>query len=275
MRYITKQKFTVAIALVVGAGLFVPSARADKHDKEETAVEGNSQAAEPMVTKVIPVQHVDPEEVVSLFFRHGARLDFSSELGVITVYGTAASVDSLEEAIRAVDVPGVAAGAASANAAITGYLLAAIDEVSSSGKLPSVLEPVVRELREAFPYPGYRLLETFTLRVRHRPPGGGAEVSGVISHSSVNGHPIYVFKVATGPISSVGNRRVIPLDSISLHVQWPHVRNPEFPDQFMYMNAQISTGVTIEDGRTVVIGKAGVPGKNRGLFLIIKARVAE
>ena len=80
MRYITKQKFTVAIALVVGAGLFVPSARADKHDKEETAVEGNSQAAEPMVTKVIPVQHVDPEEVVSLFFRHGARLDFSSEL---------------------------------------------------------------------------------------------------------------------------------------------------------------------------------------------------
>ena len=268
MSYIAKRKFAVALALLIGAGLVVPSARADKHEKGETAVEGNGQAAEPMVTKVIPVRHVDPDKLAQLFFQYGSMVRSSSELGVITVHGPAASVADLEEAIRAVDASGQTGGEATSDVEITAYLLGATDDVENAAALPSLLNPVVAELREAFPYGDYHLLETFTLRIRS---GKGARVSGVISNSGEARNPTYSFDVNIGSISRIGDRRVIPLEPVNLSTEWP----PENPNQNRWLNAHISSGVTIQDDQTVVIGKAGLSGKNRGLFLIIKARVAE
>ena len=116
-------------------------------------------------------------------------------------------------------------------------------------------------------YRDYHLLETFTQRVRS---GRAAQVSGVISNSG-NRSPTYPLSVTTGSISWVGDRSVISLDQINLNSDWP----PANPDQNRRLSTQISTGVAIQDGKTVVIGKAGLPGKNRGLFLIIKVRAVE
>ncbi len=295
MLQIRKLRSLIALGLFVGVGFNVPAVWADKHSEDGAktspaslinsdialrfahavaqAVAASPAPTEPMVTKVIPVRHVAPDKVASLFFKFGSmRVRSSCALGLITAYGPASSIAVLEEAVRAVDIPGQTGEEVSAEAEITAYLLGTADEEDSSAKLPGLLQPVVRELREAFPYPGYRLLEIFTVRVR---PSRGAKIYGVISNSSVGRNPTYEFSVTTGSISRIGDRRVIALDEINLNLRWPHVDNPESPNQYRYVDAWINSGVTIQDGQTVVIGKAGVPGKNRGLFLIIRARVVE
>ena len=140
--------------------------------------------------------------------------------------------------------------------------------------VPPSLEEVVTQLRQAFPYRSYHLLETATLRVR---PGRGAKTSGLISDPSFERRPPqYNFEVNAGAVSRRGALRTIQLDRIhfNLDLYIPNdLTNPK--GGLTHLDIRVESNIDLQEGKTAVVGKAGIYGVYRGLFLALTATVAE
>jgi hypothetical protein len=134
------------------------------------------------------------------------------------------------------------------------------------------LEPTVRELKNTFPYQGYRLIETFVSRTRI---GEQSEINGSIPDGSSSGLPstFYKFQVRAQGIVPQGGGRAIQLNGLNLSLRVPLPSGS--PGQFSYTEVGIKTELNIPEGKTVVVGKTGAGENSRGLFLVMTARVVE
>ena len=126
------------------------------------------------------------------------------------------------------------------------------------------------QLRQAFTYRSYHLLDTAALRVR---AGLGAKTSGLISDPSFEtAPPQYSFDVNAGTVSRGGVFRTIQLDLVRFHLRLPI---PTETRGFNYQDIHMESSIDLQEGKTAVVGKAGIYGVYRGLFLALSATVAE
>ncbi len=227
--------------------------------------DGNS-----MVKRVIRVHHLNPNDVSGMF-RKWVRGNMipSKDLGVLTVIGTASEVDTVEEAIRALDVP--RAPDADINVELTVHFLGVTDEPTTA-RLPGDLNAVVEQLKPRFPYPGYELLDTLITRVR---VDRATEVSGVEPDPSGQRSVrpmIYQFRTNVTGVSGAVGARTVHLQNLRAGFRVPILTGE---DEYNYSDLGINTDIDIAENKLVVIGKTGMQGKARGMFVILQARVDE
>ena len=236
--------------------------------------------AEPTVRKLIRVKHVDIKQFIPLFGPLG-QISYSPDLNLIMFVGPESIAAELEATVREFDVPGQAQQRTAENVQIIFHLLGVTDEASSL-PLPGPLKEVVRELKRTFPYKNYKLLETAVVRSRVSQPGRPAiaKAYGVFPSSSHlgAGPESYKLKVQVKGVSGAQGSRVIELEQLSFEASlfvesFPASEN-RLP-QYQHTSLTIQANVSVPEGKTVVVGKAGAGGVTRGIFLVLTAKVVD
>ena len=226
-----------------------------------------------VVRKVIPVKHVDVKEVAELIGPWGLQMNMSRRLGLISLVGDKATVESAEKIIREIDLPRVEVPAPrSENVEIVFHLLGAGVEPAASELAGNArLRSVVEELKGKFPYRSFQLLETGAVRVRSRYQ---ASTKGLIPGIApgIREPATYSFQVHVYNVLERQDKHLIPLGKLILTLRVPV---PTDKAQVQYEEVEIRSEVNVLEGKTVVVGKTSVLGSVRGLFLILTANVVE
>ncbi len=226
------------------------------------------EAAKVPQTKVVRLQHVDSKRVFNLLsVTTPGRMSVDGDLIVLT--GSPEVVAIMEGLIRQIDIP----PAAMRSVEISTYMLLGVNEAGDS-KVPAELAGVVKQLRDTFPFSGYRLLETMYIRASEN---RGGETSGLMPGpgpvSDAMPKAIYQCRFNSVRVEEAGGGRRIVLNGLRFGTKVPYATGKD-GYQYADLGANIDS-VSVREGQKAVIGKAGVgPGKE-SLFLVLSARVVD
>ncbi len=222
------------------------------------------------VTKMLKLEHINPNSVYELLRNLPVSLRTDSELGLLVVHGPPSMVEFVEKTVKQLDVP---SRSENRNVEITAYLVGASRAGDSGSEVAPLLRPVVGQLRKRFPYQGYRLLETTSLRLRPQPQEPSL-ISGLIPDLAVEGADpaSYEFNVRLNAIQPTPSGHTISFNEIALRARIP-VRTSA--GSLTDSRIQIQTQMDLPAGKTVVVGKAGVQGVVDGIFLVLHANVVD
>ena len=283
----TREILTAVLVLAWVLANAGAQAQEKKQEADTQIREGKSakqgSPVERIVQKVIRLKHFDGRELVGLFGSWGT-MTYSDELNIITFVGHESAAAELAAAIKELDVPpgpGQPHHRTAENVQIIFHLLGVTDEASSL-PLPGPLKEVVRELKRTFPYKNYKLLETAVVRSRVSQPGRPAiaKAYGVFPSSSHlgAGPDSYKLKVQVKGVSGAQGSRVIELEELSFEASLSVESFPASENrlpQYQHRSLTIQTNVSVPEGKTVVVGKAGARGVTRGIFLVLTAKVVD
>jgi hypothetical protein len=204
-------------------------------------------------------------------------------LGLILLLAYGASLAQAQEkkALAAATLSGAPADE-NANLEIEIYLLAAADASSEGGRLPSQLEPVVRQLRSSLPFASYRLSATMLNRMKN---GGRLNVKGVgvtpfskivapaplFSEYSVNTVTMKTDAAGQSIVELVGFRfgAKIPIQTSS-----PAAEKGASVPTIQYENTGIFTDFSMREGEPVVVGTLNVGQPGEAFILVVAAKRA-
>ena len=229
------------------------------------------------VQKIIQLKNTDAGSVNSLLQVFPVQVRFPGTASrTIAVSGSPEAIATVEEALKKLDVP----PPAQKNIELTVYMITAGEDGGAPTKMPSELEPVVKQLRGLFPYPSYQLLESFQMRMRE---DSGAETSG-IAPAPLQGQPystgpktMYQCKIGQAHITAGDKGNVIRLDRVNLGLRIPMPTTMSSNSaQFTYNDVGVNTGIDVREGQKVVVGKANVTGAERSAFIfVVTAKVVD
>jgi hypothetical protein len=233
---------------------------AKKEDEKITA-----QAAAPSVQKLFLLKYADPAKVADLLRVFNASVSLNSDMHALAVKTTPGpSMAAIEEAIQRLDVP----SAASKNIEMTAYLLIGGETAGTEpSAMPKELDSVVTQLKNAFAFKSYRLLDILALRTR---VGQAASTtsSGRGTKSGDNTPLVRTqFRIASAGIGS--DETTIRIDKLSLDSNIPMPAG--VGGQFFTSNVGLQADVDIKQGQKVVIGRVSVA--ESALFLVLTAQV--
>jgi hypothetical protein len=187
----------------------------------------------------------------------GSAVEMNPELKTISVHDFPENIAVMEEALKRLDRPEAAAH----DVELRMHVLAASRAASSDGDLPAELKDVVAALRGTLSYKGYRLLTTFTERVKDGTRGvhGG----GVITLEEANGKR----ETVQAEFGILGLSVADPGTAPAL------VRLEGFKLVFSQSGrAEIATDVSLKEGEQVVVGTSVY--HDQGLVVVLSAHVA-
>jgi len=237
----------------------------------------NATASRPpnVVTKMIRLQHANPQQVRNLLVGTGAQAYWDDSLRVIVVSGTPSDVTSLEQTVKELDSE--MAKVSVSNAELTVYVLGASLEGGDASDIPASLQKSAGQIKAAFPYRSYRLLETVIARCAI---GDETSVSGSLRPFRDNapdqaGIANYRLRFRLSGTDNMPPREVFHIQRFNFAASFPYVvGKPPNTTQFQQAQAAIQTDFDISSNQQVVIGKAGVAG-NSAVFLIVEARAVK
>src|SRR5215470_16303088 len=115
------------------------------------------QPAPQRVQKLVQLKYADPNAVVRLIRVFGVEyMETDTRMKVISIAGRADQVAAAEAAIKQLDVP----AAEPKDIELTVYFIVAGDKENLTGNpIPQDLQPVVTQLKSAFAFKNYRMLD--------------------------------------------------------------------------------------------------------------------
>lgn len=235
--------------------------------QQETANESEARPAD--VTRVITLDHADPEDVAVVIRAFGPYVVANRDLGVVAVKGKAQEVAAALDAVAELDKPGKSGNPRFENSLTNIQLdlyLVGVTDGPGDDLSDSVVGPVVEELRKNFPYQGYRLLETSMIRGRH---GKESQTMGLVP-IEIDGSPEDLQYLIAARLGVLEDRASIG----DLRANWRvPVRTAD--GKVTHHSLQMQTHVDVPFGKMVVVGKSGAHGSVRGIFLVLRAELAE
>lgn len=195
------------------------------------------------------------------------RIFVVNSTNTLLIRATPDQLEMVQQVIDATDKPRPATS--SGNVEFVVQLIEGTDQASPGA--PKGLEEVIRQLSNAFPYGGYRLVETFIVRAKIGDKN--AEVNGLIPSAEGLPPTHYSYSVRARAIVPQGSGRVIQLEALRLNLRVPVPTGNS--GQHNFTDIGIQTEMSVPEGKTVVVGKAGAAGPIRGLFLVMTAKVVE
>jgi hypothetical protein len=250
------KRLLLALLLIV---LPLAAQEAKKEDQKS-----NAPSASPRVQKLFLLKYADPTHVANLLsiFNASVRPDSDMHaLAVETVLGP--TMGAIEEAIQRLDVP----SAASKNIEITAYLLIGSETAGTEpSAMPKELDSVVAQLKNAFAFKSYRLMDTLALRTRVGQMAS-TNSSSRATQIGTNTPPVRTqFRIASAGMGS--DETTIRIDKLNLDSNIPVQSSP---GQYAYANVGLQADVDIKQGQKVVIGRVSVA--ESALFLVLTAQV--
>ena len=226
----------------------------------------NAPSASPRVQKLFLLKYADPGHVASLLGVFNVSVRPDSEMHALAVETTPGpTMAAIEEAIQRLDVPSVA----SKNIEMTAYLLIGGESAGTEPTAtPKELDSVVAQLKNAFAFKSYRLLDVLALRTR---VGQRASTNSVgrpmqIGTNSMSS-PITQFRINSAGIGS--DETTVRIDSLNLSIRIPVRSGSE--NQISFSDVGLQADVDIKQGQKVVIGRVSVA--ESALFVVLTAQV--
>ena len=208
------------------------------------------------IARVYSVKHADPRALASLINRTGPDVQADPTLQVVVLSGRVEQVESAMAVLADLDVAGEVP--AQRDVVFDVYLVGAYSGPHEFPALPTVPQSAVEGLRETFPFASYSLLEAFTIRAS--PGGSDASVRGYLDSDQLTE---YRFQAEVESSQEESG-------SISLSDVWLVLRT--YSKDTGTQESEIQTNLTIQESKTVVVGKAGIRGVADGVFLVLRAR---
>jgi hypothetical protein len=205
-------------------------------------------------TKIFPIKYVDAEELLRILMVFRANVNSSrGSLRVLTVRAPKEIMPAIEDTIKRFDVPTVGK-----TAELTIYVLMASDQQNPAGAIPSVLQPVLNQLKTVLAYKSFELVDTLFARGND---GRDFRLSGSLPPNII---------VPTGPspfppgfFEIAGRFRVDNLDGKSAILRITGLN-------FNLGLASIKSDVDIPQGQQIVVGKATAGDK--AFILVMSAK---
>lgn len=227
-------------------------------------------------TRMIRLQHADPHQVRDLLVGAGASAQWDDQLRVVVVSGTPSDVATLEQTAKELDAE--MAKVPASNAEFTIYVLGASQDEVAAASLPPALQKTADQIKAAFPYRYYQLLETVVARSRI---GEQTSVSGTLQplgHQDqrlAGQYPSYRVQFRLAGISSSGSHDSFRVQGFFFDGRIPVLSGTD-PNatQVQMVTPSIRTDFDITSNQQVVIGKTGVPG-NSAIFVIVEAKAVK
>ena len=210
------------------------------------------------VTRLLKVRHASPEALERLLRFFGPVVYWDPTLQVLAMSGRQSDVNAAADALAELDAPEVMT--AERDVVFDVHLVGGHFDEQDVRSLPPAVRGAVDTIRETFPFETYGLLESLTLRTT-----AGGDKASVTGHIQTEGLPTrYRFEVEIGDGHLIPER--IRLRRLHLEFRSSH-ENTGFDE------SAISTKLTTSDGKTVVVGKAGIRGVADAVFLILTTRL--
>jgi len=232
---------------------------ANKEDQKSDA-----QPAGPTVQKLFLLKYADPVKVAELLRVFNASVSPNSDMHALAVKtAPGPSMAAIEEAIQRLDVP----SDASKNIEMTAYLLIGGESAGTEpSAMPKELDAVVTQLKNAFSFKSYRLLDTLALRTRVGQPASTSS-SSRSTQIGTNTPPVRTqFRIASAGIGS--DETTIRIYKLNLDSNIPVQTSP---GQYTYNDVGLQADVDIKQGQKVVIGRVSVA--ESALFVVLTAQV--
>jgi hypothetical protein len=154
------------------------------------------------------------------------------------------------------------------NIELTFYLLQGSKEpVPDAGPLPAELQPAINQIKTAFAYQNFRLLDTAFLRSRSGEKGNLSGVAAIAKDSASR----YDLQLRPS-VSSDTKPPTIRIDNLQFYIQ---VQIRTSPGSYQTMNIGINADLDLKEGQKVVIGKSGIEGGQSALILIATGKVVD
>lgn len=212
---------------------------------------------EDQLTRVYRPKHGQPDALAMLVNTFGPMVRADRALGVVVVHGRADEVSMVVETLAEVDAP--LEVQAPTDVIIDLHFVGAFRSEADTTPALGPVQEAIDEIRDTFPFSSYQLLETLT--VRTMPGGGLARVRGYIQHQDLVGYHIMI-----GVADEPPTPEAIKLSLVKLDLRRD---GADSGDEV----AEIETKLTAAQGKTLVVGKAGVRGIADGIFLLLTARL--
>jgi len=221
-------------------------------------------AAVPHVQKLFLLKYADPTHVANLLGVFNASVRPDSDMHALAVLTTSeATMQAIEEAIQRMDV----ASAASKNIEMTAYLLIGNETAGTEpSAMPKELDGVVTQLKNAFAFKSYRLLDTLALRTRVGQRASTSSVGRPMQIGDKVAAPTTQFRINSAGIGS--DETTVRIDGLNLQSRIPVATGQ---GQFGYQDVGLQADVDIKQGQKVVIGRVSVA--ESALFVVLTAQV--
>ena len=215
------------------------------------------------ITKLVTLQNIEPRAIESMLLMFGVRINSNNQMKTMAITGQAENIAAAEAAIKQLDV-------APKNIDLTVYFVVGGDTpgaMSGAGAVPQELRDVITQLKGAFTFKEYKMLDVLTLRTR---AGSGAETSGILN---ANVPPrMSQFSIHNATVSQDGT--TIRIDRMHAGLRIP-VGSVSAQKGTEYVTSGIDQDVDVKEGQKVVVGRSSLEGPQQALFLILTARVIQ
>jgi hypothetical protein len=241
--------------------LLAPLAMAQEQKKAD------EKPAEPQVQRLFVLKYADPNQIGALVKVFTSNVTPNTSMHALAVSAGPQAMTAIEEAIKRLDVP----SAAPQNVELTAYMLVGGSESASQGALPKDLDSVVAQLKNAFTYKSYRLLDVLTIRTRT-----GQQISTNSSGGAVqignSSQPILTqFQIGSVNVGPEGSIRI---DRLRVLNRVPVATGSGPSPGFSYQDQGMNADLDIKEGQKVVVGKVSM-NPNEAMFLVLTAKVAQ
>lgn len=227
-------------------------------------------------TRVFTVRQADLNDIKRLLGVFRAQLLTDNDTGVLMAKASPQTLDAIAETLAVLDVP----PPLRQDVELTVYLVEASEKavVASSQEIAGLGE-TLEQVRAAFPYQGFRVLESVVLR------GHTDELmraNGVVPYGTIRDEdqPLHLeYQFSCEPrISGDLKGKVIMLDKVSLGVRVPvAMGRGGNPPRTVYQdrNSGFNTSVNLRENARVIVGKASMDGTRNALLLVVTGRTVE
>jgi hypothetical protein len=221
------------------------------------------------VQRLFILKYAEPGQLVSLFRVFVGNITQNPEMHALAVSGSPEAMATIEDAIKRLDVP----PPAPQNVELTVYYVIGGENENTGGPLPKDLDSVATQLKNAFPFKSYRLLDALELRTRAGQGGDSSSSAG--PNAAGQGATVTQFHMNSASVSPDGSS--IRIDKMKAGVRLPVATTSGTPGggittQFTYVDIGLTADVDIKPGQKVVVGRLSM-GQNQALFLVLSARV--
>ena len=204
-------------------------------------------------TRIYRPKHVQPDALATLVNQLGPFVKADQALGAVIVSGRPEQVSMVVETLAELDTP--QPEPTPTDVIVDIHLVGAFRSGSDSSPPPEPVQKAIDEIRDTFPFSSYQLLETLTVRTMSG--GSTATVRGYIRSQDLIDYNISIVVA-----DEVPTPEAIKLSLVKL------VLRQHGGDSGTEL-AEIATKLTAAQGKTLVVGKAGVRGIADGVFLLL------
>jgi hypothetical protein len=239
--------------------------------KRATAAQTSRRAPQPDdIQKVFVLKNVKAESlafVLSVFPATISSVQVGSQM--IGVSAAPQVMAAIEETIQRLEDGAATPPAPRARSVeLTAYVLEALTVAAPGMSVPPQIEAIVAQMKNTYPYAGYRLADT--LIARATADGVASFAIDAVSEAGLSpyGKVTYNLSAQNATVSAVDGRDVVRLSKLRFRAKIPGTDTAS-------SRVEVEANIDVGDGQQVIVGKSGTGQTGNALILVLAAKIVD